>query len=231
MLHLFFWLGILQWSLFFFFSFFFLIPHLQIHPTLFKQRYLKASWSFIFNCLHVWPRNEAICSVGGDVQCYCGQCMLCAEKKRVSVLRLNIPRVWKTKAGGRESKFYKHVAWPFLPPFRCFFLFFFPHTNFLSFLIALYQLLVAEGHCVQLMSWPKQGPGGKTNPTATLLRACVSSIAALLGKRAFRYPCYGIAGTLQVKCQQDVSCLILKCFPSAFCGWVALSRRATIREI
>lgn len=47
--------------------------------------------------------------------------MLCPEVKSVSVLRLNI--LWKTKAGGRESKLYKRVARPFLQSFRCFFFF------------------------------------------------------------------------------------------------------------
>jgi len=115
-----------------------------------------------------------------------------------------------------------------LDHFRCLLdAFFFPHNNFLSFLISLYQLLAAERHRVQLISWPKQGLGGKPNPTATLLCVCVSSITALLGKQASCYPCCGIVGTPEVKCQQDISCVVLKLLASAFCGWMTLLRQAS----
>lgn len=162
---------------------------------------------------------------GGMKQCYWGQCVLCPEMKRLSGLRLNMPCLWKTKAGRRESELCKPFAWPLLQSLRCLIvllvLFFFFSTVF-CFLISPYPLLAAYRHCVQLISWPKQGPRGKTNPTANLLCACGSSITALLGKLAWCYPWHGGVGTLQAKSLHDIGGEISKCFPAAFCGWGAL---------
>lgn len=76
--------------------------------------------------------------------------MLCPEMKRVSVLRLNTPCFWKTKAGGGQVSFTSMLLDQFcsLLDVEGFGVFF----SFQSFLIRPYQLLAAEGHAVQLIS-------------------------------------------------------------------------------